>query len=355
MELRIIELSGKPSAMGESFGEQCREQINQLFHIRLKWAIRYASERGRCITEDHVLRVAAKCLEPTLAYDPDGYEELCGIANGASLSPAQVFVLQGLTDLRDLLAFGHHPVQGGCSSFIVGPDRTARGRMLMGQNWDLQTDNLPYVVIVHRRPDAAPETWSLTVTGALSLIGINSEGICVGNTNLVTRDVRIGVQYLSVIHRVLASCTLEDAAEAIVKAPRAGAHFYYAGGPDGRAYAIECGATRCVRSLVENGVFVHCNHALTSEIQELEAQPPSDSSLARQERLTELLAGSNAAVTVREVKRMLSDHENGELSICRHDIDNINTNACVIMCPENREIHACRGQAHLGKWLRIAI
>jgi isopenicillin-N N-acyltransferase-like protein len=337
--------------MGEAFGEGCRAQIHELYDIRMHWAIVFAGEQGRTFDPEEVLEVAERCLVPTRRFDPVGHEEFGGIARGARLTPAQVYVLHGLTDLRDLLGFGPASADSGCSSFIIGRDRTETGRLLLGQTWDLQTDNLPYVVLVHRRPTGAPETWSVTVTGGLSLIGLNAEGVAVGNTNLKARDSRIGVQYLSVIHRALGCRTLEEAVEAVAQSPRAGAHYYYLGGPEGTACGLECSATRCVRFDIRGGTFAHCNHPLADEIRDLEAEPPSDSSLARQQRLSALLDGHADPLSVETVKAMLSDHEGVELAICRHDHEDLNTNACVILSPETREIHACRGQAHAGTWV----
>jgi hypothetical protein len=58
------------------------------------------------------------------------------------------------------------------------------------------------------------------------------------------------------------------------------------------------------------------------------------------------------AIGVDDLKRFLSDHENGDdRCICRHDCDGVSTNATVVMCPSSREIHACRSQPHVGEWV----
>lgn len=351
LDLPIIELAGTPAAMGEVYGEECRTQIHELFKIRMMWAIRFAEEHGKHFEEDAVIKIAEACLEPTRAFDPVGYEEFAGIARGSGMSEPQLYALHGLTDLRDVLAFGSTGSPEGCSSFIIGRDRSASGKVLLGQTWDLQTDNLPFVVLVHRRPDSTPATWSLTVTGGLSLIGLNAEGICVGNTNLKTTDARVGVQYLSTIHRGLRARSYREAVETIAASPRAGAHFYYVGGPDGSACGLECSAERHVRFDIREGTFVHCNHVLDEELRALEAEQLTDSTSARQVRLSELLDAHADPISVEDVKVMLSDHQGGANSICRHDCDDVNTNACVILSPETREIHACRGQAHAGEWV----
>jgi isopenicillin-N N-acyltransferase-like protein len=350
--LTIIELSGSARQMGEAFGEACRGGIRELYDLRLAAALRFAAKKERPLSAEQVLATARQCLPSTAAYDPDGYDEFRGIDRAAGLSPEQLFALQGYTDLRDLLGFGPLPHREGCTSFIVAGDRAAGGRLLIGQTWDLQTDNMPYVCLVHREPADAPETWSLTLTGCLTLIGLNSEGIAVGNTNLQTRDVRPGVQYLSVLHRALRARSLAEAIAAIRDAPRSAAHYYYVAGPDGRAVGIECSARESVRFDVARDTFVHCNHALSAKIAALEAAAPSLSTSHRQQRLTALLNAHSGAVGIADLKRFLSDHEGGaDRCICRHDWEDVSTNATVIMCPATREMHACRAQPHVGQWL----
>ncbi len=352
MDLPIIELNGSTKHMGEAFGEGCREEARELYAIRLESAIGFSKEQGRALSEEQVLNVARECLEPTRVYDASAYDEFAGIARGATITQEQCYVLQGLTDLRDILAFGPPPEGVGCSSFIIGADRSGTGNMLLGQNWDLQTNNMPYVRLVHRKPDDGPETWSLTLTGCLTLLGVNSEGIAVGNTNLQTTDARVGVQYLTVLHRALCSRTLAEAVESIRRAPRAGAHYYYAAGPDGEAVGMECSATRAVPFEVRSGLFVHCNHALAGEIAALETEAPTPSTVHRQDRLSQLLATHEGPIGVEDLKRLLSDHEGGEdRCICRHDFEDASTNATVIMSPATREIHACRSQPHVGEWV----
>jgi len=352
VDLPIIELSGSPAHLGESFGEACRDELRELYARRLQSVLRHARDRGRSVTEEQVLDTAGQCLVPTASYDPVGYEEFCGIARGGGISLEQCYVLQGLTDLRDVMALGPAPDGEGCSSFIVAPGRSATGQLLLGQNWDLQTDNMPFVRLVHRRPEGQPETWSLTLTGCLTLIGVNEEGVAVGNTNLQTTDARVGVQYLSVLHRALRATSLDEAAACVRDAPRAGAHYYYLAGPDGAAIGLECSATRAVPFEIDSGVFVHCNHALSLEVATLEAEPPNASTVHRQDRLTHLLESHDGAIGVDDLKRCLSDHDGGpDRCICRHDCEDVSTNATVILSPGTRQIHACRSQPHLGEWV----
>lgn len=347
LDLPVIELRGDARRMGEQFGEATRLETQELYQRRLRAALAFARENGRRWDADRALALAQTCLDMTRSYDPAGDEEFRGIARGAGLTPQQLYILQGLTDFRDLLAAG-----GGCSSIIAVDSRTRDGQPLLGQTWDLHTDNIPFVRFVHRQPtDDGPETWSLTLTGCLTLIGLSGEGIAVGNTNLRTTDTRPDVQYLSVIHRAIRSKTFAEAVNTVRQAPRSAAHYFYLGDAGGNAVGLECSAARCVELRPQEGLLVHCNHALSPDIAAIECDAPAGSTACRQERVTQLFHAM-APVGVEEVKRIFSDHEGGDNAVCRHDLppNHISTNACVILRPADGEIHACRGPAHLGIW-----
>lgn len=150
MDLPKIELKGTPRIIGQVFGECCREEIQAPDQIRLDSVITFAEKNLRAITREQILDVAAKCLKPTEEYDPIGYEDFTGIAHGANLALEQCYVLQGLTDLRDVRALDSAPDGEGCSSLILGSDRSTTSSIILAQSWDLQTSNMPYVRLVHR-------------------------------------------------------------------------------------------------------------------------------------------------------------------------------------------------------------
>jgi isopenicillin-N N-acyltransferase like protein len=353
--MRILTFSGPPTAIGEAFGEQCRVEIAELYAARLANAIGQAKQHGgRDVSEQAVLEVARACLAPTRDYDPDGFAELEGIARGAKLSLEQVLAMNGLTDLRDVLAWGGElEALGGCSAFVVSGDFTKSGKLLCGQTWDLATDNMPYVIAVHRQPSEGPQTWCLTTVGCLSLIGLNEHGIACGTTNIRTTDARPGVTYLSLIHKALSSRTLEQASAAITDAPRAGAHFYYLADGGGQALAIECTPTRAERIEIEIGAYVHTNHCLIPEHQAIEGNTPSASSHARQDRLEQLIAEDCGDADLEAAKRWLSDRENGENAISRTDYDGISSNGAVVMEPETGTILAGHGPPHATTWVDL--
>ena len=353
--MRILDLQGTHAAMGEAFGEHCRQEIEAFYRLRVANAIRQAKQYGgRDVTETMLLEVARACVEPTRLYHPAGWEELEGIARGADMEPAQILAMNGLTDMRDILSWhGELEAFGGCTSVIVGADASTKGG-LCGQTWDLATDNMPFVLVVRRTPDSGPRTRSLTTVGCLSLIGLNEAGIAVGTTNIRTLDPRAGVTYLSIIHKALHASTLDAATEAVVSAQRAGAHYYYVMDGASNAVAIECSAQHAEVTEAAQGIYVHTNHCLIPAHKEIEADTPAASSHARQTRLETLMSARAGDLDLDAVAQAFGDRENGENAISRVDFNGISSNGAVVMAPASGTFRACHGTPHDAEWIDIA-
>lgn len=356
--MQVIELSGTHRQMGQAFGEACRDEVRGLYAARVLNAIEQAATYGgHSVTEGHLVQIAKACLPLVQAYHPEGYAELSGIAQGANLDLERVWVMNALTDLRDIASYTDvarwaPPVDGeGCSAFILQGDQSAEGTGFVGQTWDLSTSNMPFVRIVKRRPTEGPATVCLTTVGCLSLIGMNAHGVSVGTTNIRTLDARPGVCYLDVIHKALHQTDLESAAHTITEAPRAGAHYFYVMDGQGRAAGLECSATQSARVDVDQGHSVHCNHVLEENNRALEAPgTPVESSLHRQGRLSTLLGAPDRTHRPEDLMGYLADHDGGDRGICRHDFGGISSNGSVIMNPATRRLWAVHGPACTGTW-----
>jgi isopenicillin-N N-acyltransferase-like protein len=349
--LRLLRFEGTPAQMGEAFGESCRDEIAALYALRLENALDQARRYGgRSAQEADLLALAGACLEACATWHPAGADELRGIARGAALPPEKVLAMNGLTDLRDALAWGAPPdTATGCTAFIVQRDQTADGQLWAGQTWDLGTGNLPHVVAVARRPHDGPETWCVTTVGCLSLMGMNGEGVAVGTTNLRTTDARVGVPYLSVIHAALEMRSAAAASQRILEAPRGGGHSYTVVDRHGGAYAIECTARRGRRMALRGGFHVHTNHCQLAEHRAIEAAVSFASSEARLARMRTLLRDATR-VDRAYLTRCLADTEGGKLAICRDDFDGISTNAALLVGPEGPVVAACQGLPTTARW-----
>ena len=354
LNLPQFTVKGTPKEMGVQYGSLCRDKIHAFVANRVSAVETYMKERGRPGTAA-LFKAGARCLEMVSAFDPEGYAEHLGIAEGAKIDPVQLFTTANMTDVRDILILpGEPPVleDEGCTTALLPPNMTSNGHSLQGQTWDLNGPDVDYVVAVHRLPDEGPETWTVTCAGCQTLMGLNEFGVAVGTTNLKTRGARIGVPYLSVLHSALKQASLQEASSIIQHAPVAGSHSYWIG--DGqRAVDWERTPDSAYSRTTDNGPLARSNHCLFDENIKLESDL-SESTHARFKRMQALLEKSNAH-SAETLKSLFSDRSDGRLSINRYaeDKSGATTNAVVAINPTELEFWACRGRADQGTWTRL--
>ncbi len=346
--IRVIELAGPPAAMGEAFGEELREDVRALTESRIEHLVRFAERCApeRRITRKRALEAAGRTVEAHRRFSPPVWDEFRGIARSSGLTDEELLIGNGLTDLRDFVAFERRSPRGGpashdgeCSA-LLAPAECADGRPVVGQTWDMNADAAPFVLIVRRKPVDAPGTLCLTTAGCLCLIGMNAEGVAVGNTNLIPTDVRVGVNYLFVITRALMCRSAREAADAIEAAPRLSGHNYYAA--DGRdVINVETTARRSHRTIADRDVFVHTNHYLAEPLRALEFTGQNlANSRWRYETLAEDAARLRPPVSMAACWELLSRVSQDKVP---PDISGggAATLAAVVQCPATRRLLVC--------------
>lgn len=312
--LTLIELAGSRRTMGESFGEQLRPRVQELYAIRLQSALLQAHEHGRRdATEAALLAVARASFRITADFDPETADEIEGIARGSGLSVEQTMAMNGMTDLRDALSWWEGPPDlfGGCTAVVAQRDRTRDGELLAGQTWDLGTDNKPFVMAVRRAPSSGLRSVCLTTAGCLPFLGVNEAGVAVGTTNLRTRDARPGIVYLTLIDRALRAKSATEAIRSIGPSPRAGGHFFYVTDASRIAIALECTARRFHVTNVSSSVFVHTNHCLVDEPRSLDVDESNPSSHVRLRRMTLLAETSKGPLDPDALRSFFGDTSSG--------------------------------------------
>lgn len=353
LELPIIRLAGTPAEMGLAYGRALRDPISAFVAQRVRAAKVYLYERG--VRDDQALRkLGAQCLARLETWHRDGWVEHHATAEGAGVDPVDLYTTGNMTDVRDILVLGTISAESeGCTTAHAGRERSATGTVIAAQTWDLNPTDLDYVVAVHRRPSAGPQTWSITCAGCPSLVGMNEHGVAVGTTNIKTHGSRVGIPYLSLLHRMLAAPSRAQAEQVLVSAPRAAAHTYWIADADG-VTDLECTATDAVRRETGRaGFLTRTNHCLDAAHAALEGEPATASSRKRLARAQELL--SAGGVTIGKMRDLFADRRDGVDSINRfaEDGQGTSTNACIIAEPAQRKLHACRGSADRGVWIEL--
>jgi len=357
LRLEHVTAHGSPESLGRMQGLALGDRVQRFVAQRLQALDVYMAEVGRH-GRASFRAVAMRSLACYADWDPDGYREHMALAESACVDPVDLFGTTNMTDIRDVMLCREDdhaavPDDEGCTAFQLPGRLTRDGRVMAGQTWDLNVGDVAYVVAVHRRPDAGPETWSITCAGCLTLMGMNAAGVSVGTTNLKTTDARDGIPYLALLHRALRCTRQTEALDLIERAPRSGAHTYWAADAEGAAL-LACSATRAMRHVLHDDAICHTNHCLDASLEELEAEVPTASSRHRLDRIRTLCAAGRH--DVESVKAMLADRDAAPDSINRYAEDGkpIGTNACLITVPSARELHACRGPADRGAWERLA-
>lgn len=350
LKLPIVECAGDARALGHQHGEALRERITAFIEQRLAAFAEYSRERGGPGVEQF-LAAGAGCLRAFEAWDPEGAAEHFAIAEAAGVDAVALYGTTNMTDVRDVMLLPAGRGDEGCTSLLVPAAQARSGQVLVGQTWDLNPTDLDFVVAVHRRPRAGVETWSVTCAGALSLTGMNALGVAVGTTNIKTRRSRVGVGYLSLLHRAIRADSAAAAAQLIRAAPRAAAHTYWLADAGG-ATELECDPELTLERVAAQPL-ARTNHCLADVMRASEGEAPTVSSRRRLARAEAWLRAEPQDVA--SLQALMRDRSDGVDSINRYteDLQGTTTNACVIAVPERRELWACRGPADRGEWQQL--
>lgn len=350
-ELDDLTVQGDARSMGRQQGEALRDRVQSLLAHRMNEMTGYLATR-EVDAMHRIDEVGRRCLDLLEAWDHEGWDEHIGVAEGALVDPAHLLFVLNMTDTRDLVCWGPEGDDEGCTAIGIPPNRTADSGVIMAQSWDLNRGDIEHVVAIHRLPIAGPETWTVTVAGGPTLIGMNEHGLWVGTTNLKTEDVQSGIGYMNLLHRAIRERTSQAAAWVIESATRIAAHSYWLGDADG-AIQLECSSSDVVRRELGTEAIVQTNHCLDEAHLLRQPEPPSLSSRHRFDRASTLVSGEG--LDLEGVRAILSDRSEGALSISRHPEDGepTTTNACVIGVPAERVLEACRGPADQGRWVRL--
>lgn len=351
LELPIVECAGDARSLGRQQGEALRERILAFMDQRLSAFQVYSRERGGPGVPEF-LEAGARCFAAFEAWDGEGAVEQRGIAEGAGVEVAALYGTTNMTDVRDVLLLPSSRSDEGCTSLLVPRPCTRAGQILVGQTWDLNPTDLDFVVAVHRRPSSGLETWSVTCAGALSLTGMNARGVTVGTTNIKTRRSRVGVGYLTLLHRAIRASSAAEARGLVASAPRAAAHTYWLADSE-QALELECDPDTVIERLVDGEPLARTNHCLAEPLRALEGEAPTASSQKRLARAQSRLRA--APQDVASLQELMRDRSDGVDSINRYteDEQGTTTNACLVAVPAERALWACRGPADRGAWVQL--
>lgn len=354
LELPQLTVRGTRHEMGQQYGAHFREMIQEFVDNRVTAVTTYLANAGHAGT-DRLFEAGSACLEVVKGFDPEGYAEHMGLAEGAGLDPVRLFTTANMTDVRDVIILPGDPIvveDEGCTAALIPPGKSANGHALQGQTWDLNGPDVEFVIALHSLPDDGPETWTVTCAGCQTLMGMNEYGLSVGTTNLKTYGAKVGVPYLSLLHAAVRQKTLAEASTLFAETQVAGSHSYWVGDQTEAVEWERTPDTAHSRSTRE-GAVVRTNHCLIdgNVARETDLSP---STFERFSRIGSLVENENEH-TLETLKAHFSNRDDGRLSINRYleDDSGATTNAVVAMDGSSHTFLACRGQADRGEWVQL--
>lgn len=364
--IRLLEVGGTPHNMGLQHGKTHAKAIRDLSTERLHLSTDNLWT-GQRLPRSRILALADDCLKAHYEYAPDLMEELEGVSRASDLSLQELIIAGGFTDFVDTL-YNADPdaepvlarVGNECTTFMATDAPTRDGYGLLGQTWDMHESALPYVVLLHGRPNNKPSFLTFTLTGCLGMIGMNEAGIAVGINNLMGADGTPGVTWPFVIRKILEQDTLDDALACLTSVKLAGAHNYMLMDATGQGYNVEAMSTvqHVTAITTEAETFAHTNQCLVPETQAVErpqTQDLTDDSTLRLNRANALMEAR--PITPESLMALTRDRSDGAYSICEVSEPPWHSTTCgaAIMRPATHEFWGVWGLPNQNPYERFTI
>ena len=332
-----IEVCGSPRQMGQQIGDAVGEQVRGFCEIALERVRRTVD-----VSPARAQSIAAESLVFAEAYRPDFVDELRGVAESSKVSLEALMLLQVRNQLQS-------EEDTGCTSLGVQRVDSGNSQSLLAQNWDSDPALDPFTIVLTRRPQDRPAIVNVTQAGLVAYVGFNSMGVGACLNTLPAPSRCVGVPHYFTLREIYESDTLDGAVQAVERAHRAIPANIMLATPDGPAdLEVTVDAVHVLRPASSDPV-THTNHCRHQALLSINDEfPDLIDSRFRQCRIDELIQSLPAPLTIADVRRFLSDHEQFPRSICRHQNDDPvcgfwKTVFSVIIEPEARKMHVARG------------
>ncbi len=291
------------------------------------------------------------------AHDPEGLEELRGVADAFALSEADLFAHLHLGTLRDMK--GGAALIEGCSAVAVGQGPEGplvfKNRDFSGRHLGIQC------VLRHAGPDIATgQVLSLGSLGSLAAwsSGINAAGLAVADTQVAVNRHRVGWLRYFLLPRLLARARTVGEALAMIRGlPHAGGGTLVLADRFGATASVELSARG--PAIAEGGLQWRTNHytaaACRDETLGADGDRIAGNSHRRFDHLARVLPGRDW--TRADAKRLMSTHPGPDgAPICQHGDggDGAETISSVVYSCRLGEMEISEGTPCLGRWQAMA-
>lgn len=336
--IKQYDFTGSYKEIGRQHGAALKQEIHELYGMLLR---RY-TEYSPTSNERSIVGYASRFLDSTQKYAPELIEEIEGIAEGAELAFEKVFFM----NCYDEMAYYNETKEqvNGCTLFLSTGRATADGRTYMGQGWDM--DAFFYPVITSLAPTGGTKTILLTHPGVVGGAGVNEHGLVLIWSTVKALDENTGLPVPLMIRKVLNGKNLNTAVHTLLNTPRASGFNFMVGNQYG-GFNIEATGIREQITYIP-AIHAHANHYEDNLLKQYEIRPPvrSSNTHIRSGRMRQLLENDFGKIDLEICKKILCDHANFPLGICRHlvpgESDSV-TQSALIFIPEEKLMLASDG------------
>lgn len=311
---KVIDVKGTPFEQGVQQGQQLKAVILKNLEMVRALLVNNNVDRQKY---DAFIKANADFLEREHS---EIIEELHGIAEGSGISYEDILVL------NIPAYFMKEYFSQECSMLLVRGKATKDGNTYIIKNRDMSA-YLEQVVIKREYPDGmkiAEVNGAGTVT--YPACGLNQYGLGITNTGFWSKKAIIDVdrvgsaQVVVNSHLILRNCrTAKEALKYLLENPRInGLNMMLADKTD--AYLVELTKNDAyVEEDDGRGVLFRTNHYVSSKMSWMNPEPQQyASTFKRYDRIKELVEKQYGNLRFQDLVRIMSDHENGVNSICRH-------------------------------------
>ncbi len=358
----VIRVGGGPAERGHEYGRLAKAQIHGTIALYKSVFVALAA-----LDWDAACARAVKYQPIIEQFSPSSWQEIVGIANGASVRVAEILAINVRSEIM-FQATGS-PLAASlaqeCTSFGLQPQVTASGAVLAGQNWDwLDGCRSNVIVLEVRRPDG-PDFLTLAEAGLLAKVGLNEAGVGLCTNTLVSDGAEgsLGVPYHVLLRSVLDAADGSSAAALLRDSPKANSANYVVVDHTGFVVDLETAPQDDSYRMLEptQGVVAHANHFLSQGL------TGTDKYLARKPHSLNRVANlesslrADGRLSIEDIKAALADHTDAPSSVCQHPRPEVRsaertcTLAGVVLDVSARTMHLAAGNPCTAPWSILSI
>jgi len=335
----VYDFAGTPFEIGLQHGKALSREIR----AEAQPAAEAMARKWGTTVETAVARTLSRYEALYREHVPAALEEIRGIAQGAGLSYAYSFFAAA----RDMMRTGE------CTALVCTGKQARGGQVLIGQTKDTGSglDRFRIMRLAYR---SGRRLIVLNYPGWIGNLCLTSDGLSFTGNSLFASSPNSPTVPGSLLKRlIMEKRSTREVLDAIQGMSFENGCLLVAD-RSGQAVCLEMAAGRTEAREVSGEAFGHANDILLPALKGFESVRRSASSPLRQKNIDRLLREHAGRITVPSLERMLRDHTDFPLSICRHpsERDSGTTNAAFIADLTAGQMHIAIGNPCVAPFKR---